>query len=59
MAKAESSPETVSADNLAFWSYIVKEDRPLTLHGADEEEEEPEEEEGEEEEEGDSDMDID
>ena len=61
MAKAESSPETVSADDLALWSYVVKEDRPLTLHGADEEEveEEPEEEEGEEEEEGDSDMDID
>ena len=55
MAKAESSPETVSADDLALWSYVVKEDRPLTLHGVDEEEveEEPEEEEW------DSDMDID
>ena len=64
MAKAESSPETVSADDLAFWSYVAKEDRPVTLHGLDEEEaeeefEEEEIEEGEEGEGEESDMDID
>ena len=34
--KAEEDPEAVSADDKAFWSYIVKEDRPSTMAGVQE-----------------------
>ena len=53
MAKAESAPEDISDDDRAFWSYVIKEDRPKTLHGENEEEGEEEVEEEGEEEEGD------
>ena len=34
--KAEEDPEAVSADDKAFWSYIVKEDRRSTMAGVQE-----------------------
>ena len=34
--KAEEDPEAVSEDDKAFWSYIVKEDRPSTMAGVQE-----------------------
>ena len=38
--KAEEDPDSVSEDDLAFWSFVREEERPSTMRGVQEREDE-------------------
>ena len=40
--KAELDPDSVSEDDRAFWAHVAEEERPSTLHGAQESDSEEE-----------------
>ena len=44
LAKAEAQPQKVTDDDKLFWSYVIQEERPTTLHHVESGGDEPEEE---------------